>query len=131
MGAAIGAAVSATPTMPLHNLQIFSLAFALRANPLAGVLAGLVVSNPLTFGPQYYLAWKIGDLFFPGQVTWEKIHETFVLLRAQGILDSLEALCAMGLDTLEVMLTGGVVMAIPTGVLTYLLTYRFCAGIRR
>jgi uncharacterized protein (DUF2062 family) len=39
----------------------------LRINPIAGILAVNVVSNPLTIIPQYYLAWKIGDFFLPGR----------------------------------------------------------------
>ncbi|MGD9950755.1 MAG: DUF2062 domain-containing protein, partial [Desulfobulbus sp.] len=130
LGTAIGAAVGATPTLPLHNILILALTLPLRANPIAGILAANVVSNPLTFGPQYYLAWKIGNFFLPGRLSWEKIQQTLTLIKSQGIMDSLEILRNMGGDTVLVMLTGGIVLAIPCGLLTYLIVFRFFARLR-
>jgi uncharacterized protein (DUF2062 family) len=130
LGAAIGTAIGATPTLPLHNVLILALTLPLRVNPIAGILAANVVSNPLTFGPQYYLAWKIGNFFLPGRLSWDKIRETLALLKSQGIMDSLDVLRAMGWDTVLVMLTGGLVLAAPIGLLTYFSVFRFFAGIR-
>ncbi|MGE4560453.1 MAG: DUF2062 domain-containing protein [Desulfobulbus sp.] len=130
LGSAIGAGIGATPTLPLHNILILSMTLPLRANPIAGILMANVVSNPLTFGPQYYLAWKIGNFFLPGRLSWEKIHHTLTLIKTQGIMDSLGILRAMGWDTVLVMLTGGIVLAIPCGVLTYLAVFGFFTKMR-
>ncbi|MDD2463387.1 MAG: DUF2062 domain-containing protein [Desulfobulbus sp.] len=130
LGSAIGAAVGATPTLPLHNILILALTLPLRANPIAGILAANVVSNPLTFGPQYFLAWKIGNFFLPGRLSWEKIQYTLNLIKSQGLMDSLGILRTMGWDTVLVMLTGGLVLAIPCGLLTYFFVFRFFAKIR-
>lgn len=130
MGSAIGAAVGVTPTLPLHNVIILAITLPLRVNPIAGILAANVVSNPLTFVPQYYLAWKIGDFFLPGRLSWEKILSTLNLIKTEGIMDSLHVLRAMGWDALLVMLTGGLTLAVPTGVLTYVLVFRFFARVR-
>lgn len=130
MGSAIGAAVGVTPTLPLHNVIILAITLPLRVNPIAGILAANVVSNPLTFVPQYYLAWKIGDFFLPGRLSWEKILSTLNLIKTEGIMDSLHVLRAMGWDALLVMLTGGLALAVPTGLLTYVLVFRFFARVR-
>lgn len=130
MGAAIGSAVGATPTLPLHNVLILALTLPLRVNPIAGILAANVVSNPLTFGPQYYLAWKIGDLLLPGRLSWEKISTTLTQIKTQGLMDSLDILRALGWDAIVVMLSGGMVLALPCGVITYLLVFRFFTRIR-
>lgn len=130
MGAAIGSAVGATPTLPLHNVLILALTIPLRVNPIAGILAANVVSNPLTFGPQYYLAWKIGDFLLPGRLSWEKIRDTLALIKSQGIIDSLDILRALGWDAIVVMLGGGLVLALPCGVVTYVLVFRFFARMR-
>jgi len=130
LGSAIGSAVGATPTLPLHNVLILALTLPLRANPIAGILAANVVSNPLTFGPQYFLAWKIGDFFLPGRLGWDKIQHTLALMKSQGIMDSLGTLKTLGWDTVLVMLTGGMVLAIPSGILTYLFVHRFYTKIR-
>jgi len=130
LGAAIGTAVGATPTLPLHNILILGLTLPLRVNPIAGILAANVVSNPLTFVPQYYAAWKIGDFFLPGRLSWEKILATLDMIKREGILDSLDVLRALGLDALLVMMAGGLVLALPSGLLAYVLVFRFFAAVR-
>lgn len=131
LGAAFGSAIGVTPTLPLHTVLILGLTLPFRANPVAGIITASIVSNPLTFVPQYFLAWKIGDFFLPGRLTWEKIKTTLDLIKTVGIRDSLEALQAMGLDALLVMLTGGLVLAIPAGILTYIIVFRFFAGLKQ
>jgi len=130
LGSAIGSAVGATPTLPFHNILILALALPLRANPIAAILAATVVSNPLTFGPQYYLAWKIGNFFLPGRLGWDKIQSTLTLVKSQGIMDCLGTLKALGWDTVLVMMTGGMILALPIGIFTYLFVHRFYTRIR-
>ena len=45
LGAAIGAAIGITPTIPLHSVLILAATLACRSNPIAGILAATVVSN--------------------------------------------------------------------------------------
>jgi uncharacterized protein (DUF2062 family) len=130
LGSAIGAAVGVTPTLPLHNVLILGLTLLSRVNPIAGIIAANIVSNPLTFVPQYFLAWKIGDFFLPGRLSWEKISGTLTLIKEVGIMGSLDVIRQLGFDAILVMMTGGMVLAVPTGVLTYMLVYRFFAKIR-
>ena len=80
LGAAIGAAIGITPTIPLHSVLILAATLACRSNPIAGILAATVVSNPLTLVPQYWLAWRIGDWFLPGRLCWERLAETLELI---------------------------------------------------
>ena len=115
LGAAIGAAIGITPTIPLHSVLI---------------LAATVVSNPLTLVPQYWLAWRIGDWFLPGRLCWERLAETLELIHTKGIRDSLQVLGDLGTDALLVMLAGGVVLALPTGLCAYLLVHRFFTRLR-
>ncbi|MBM9616759.1 DUF2062 domain-containing protein [Desulfobulbus rhabdoformis] len=130
LGAAIGSAVGATPTLPFHNILILAFTLGSRSNPIAGILAANVVSNPLTFGPQYFLAWKIGNFLLPGRLSWEKIKDTLYLIKHQGLTESFSTLSNMGGDTVLVMLAGGIVLAIPSGLLTYYFVYRFFLRIR-
>jgi len=130
LGAAIGTAVGATPTLPLHNVLILGLTLLFRVNPIAGLITANIVSNPLTFVPQYFFAWKIGDFFLPGRLTWEKIQGILALIKEKGIMDSLDLIRQMGFDAILVMLTGGLVLAVPTGILTYIIVFRIFAKIR-
>ncbi|MDX9840843.1 MAG: DUF2062 domain-containing protein [Desulfobulbus sp.] len=130
LGAAIGAAIGITPTIPLHSVLILAATLACRSNPIAGILAATVVSNPLTLIPQYWLAWRIGDWFLPGRLCWERLHDTLVLFHTRGLMDSLQILGDMGMDALLVMLAGGLVLALPTGLCTYVLVRRFFTRLR-
>ena len=125
MGAAIGSAVGLTPTLPLHNIMILGLTLLFRVNPIAGIITANIVSNPLTFVPQYFLAWKIGDFFLPGHLTWEKIKSVLALIKTEGIMESLDTIRAMGFDAIAVMMVGGVALAIPAGIITYVMVFRF------
>ena len=96
--------------------------------------AGRVVEDgPLRKTVEYRgaLAWMIGDFFLPNRLSWQKIKDTLTLIKTEGIMDSLDVLRAMGLDAILVMLTGGMVLAIPTGLLTYVLVFRFFAKVRQ
>lgn len=125
LGVAVGAAIGITPTLPLHTLLIISATLAMRVNTIVGIIAGTIVSNPLTFLIHYYLAWWLGDIVFPDRLTWERIKAIVLLLMEEGLLDSLKTLSALGFDTILVMMTGGIILAIPTGLISYLLSYRF------
>ena len=130
LGSAIGAAIGITPTIPLHSILIVALALLFRVNPVAGFLAGAVVSNPLTIPPQYFLCWKIGDFFLPGRLTWTRIQDLLGLIQKEGLLDSLDLIRQLGVNAILVMLIGGIVLAVPVGILTYFFVYRFFARLR-
>ena len=127
----MGAAIASTPTMPLHTFITIAVALLLRVNVVAALLAGTVISNPLTIVPQYYLVWKIGNSIFPGQLSWARIQNILHQIEEQGILASLEILRSVGWDTIKVMLTGGILLAIPVGLLSYFLARWFFLSIRR
>ena len=131
MGSAIGAAIAVTPTIPLHSILILGCTLLFRVNAVAGMLMGALVSNPLTLVAHYYLAWKIGDFCFPGRLSWERLHQLLGMIETQPILESLKTIGSIGFDALLVMMTGGVLLAVPTGVLTYVLVYRFFLRLRR
>ena len=131
LGAAIGSAVGITPTLPLHNILILGFTLLFRVNPIAGILTATIVSNPLTFAPQYFLAWKIGNAFLPGRLSWEKIQSLLCMVKEKGFMDSLDIIRQMGLDAIWVMMAGGMVLAIPAGILTYIAVYKFFAQVHQ
>ena len=130
-GSAIGAAIGITPTVPLHNVLIVALTLLFRVNPIAGVLVGNIVSSPLTLVPQYYLTWVIGDFCFPGRLTWERLRQILDMIKTEGIMDSLRTMGEIGFDALLVMMTGGLILAVPTGLLTYLIVHRLFFRLRQ
>lgn len=131
MGAAVGAAIGITPTLPLHTVMILAACLIMRVNPIAAILSATIVSNPLTFIPHYYAAWWLGDLFLPDRLTWLQIKELLFQLKSVGIIESLQTIWEVGLNTCMVMLTGGLLLAIPTGIIFYILAFKFFVTMRR
>jgi len=131
MGAAIGAAIAITPTLPLHTVLIVCITLALRVNTIAAIIVATLISNPMTFIPQYWLAWWIGNFFFPGRLDWQRLKSVLDLLLHEGMMDSLQTLSHLGFDAALVLLTGGVVLAVPVGFVTYFITYRFFENIQK
>ena len=125
IGSALGAAIAVTPTLPLHTLCIIGLTLLLRVNTLAALMAGTIISNPLTFAGQYYLSWKIGSILLPGRLDWEQLHGVLVLVRQSSFLEGITIMGQLGFDAMLVLQTGGLVLAIPLGIITYLITIRF------
>lgn len=124
-GSALGASIAITPTLPLHTLCIVGLTLLLRVNTLAALLAGTLISNPLTFAAQYYLSWKIGSILLPGRLDWEQLHGALLRVQQSSLLDGIKIMSQLGFDAMFVLLTGGLVLAIPLGIITYIITFRF------
>lgn len=131
MGIAIGLLVGVTPTIPLHTLLILLLVGLFRGNLIAALIAATAISNPLTWLPQYYLSWRLGDWLLPGRLSWERIKAMLELFAADaGIGESLAAIGRMGMEALTVMLLGGLLLALPIAVGGYYLALRFFIAVR-
>lgn len=131
MGAALGISIGITPTLPLHTVLIVGTTLLLRVNTIAALIAATVVSNPLTFAAQYYLCWKIGDMLLPHRLTWERLQHVLALLKDAGFVEGIKILSHLSIDALLVMLTGGFILAVPLGIATYFLSYRFFDHIQK
>jgi uncharacterized protein (DUF2062 family) len=125
IGSAIGVLIGVSPTLPLHTIMIVSLTLLLRVSTLSALISATIVSNPLTFAPQYFLCWKVGDLLLPGKLTWERMQETLKILTHTGIKEGIETIGKLGLDATLVMLSGGLLIGIPLALITYFLSLRF------
>jgi len=125
-GAAIGTFIGITPTMPLHTISLLIIVPIFRANILAALLASMAMCNPLTYFPQYYFSWLIGNKLTPYDLSWSRIHSVMEVIFANaGFRHSLHAISQLGAEAFVVMLVGGVVLAIPFAIIVYFLTLRF------
>ena len=133
-GIAIGLFIGITPTIPLHTILLLVLCFPLRASKIGAILASCIISNPFTIFLQYYLCWRIGSLFFPGLLSWEKMKDVLDILSQghgyEGFRQSLIALGVLGFDAATVMLTGGFIIATPIAVLGYYYSLKFFIKLR-
>ncbi len=132
-GVSLGIFIGITPTLPLHTVLILVTSPLLRANLVAALLAATVISNPLTFGPQYYLAWLVGDLLLPCHVSWPTIRATLALITGgeATFRESLTAVWHLGSATLLTLQVGGIVLASPAAVATYFWSHWLVRRFRR
>lgn len=131
VGTAIGVFIGITPTMPLHTILIILITVVTRSSTIAALLGSLLVCNPITYVPQYYLATVVGNALTPYQLSWGRIKEVLeVLLQHQGLYKSLEALAGLGYEAAIVLVVGGTVLALPCAIASYFLSLRFFVKIR-
>ncbi|MFH7320947.1 DUF2062 domain-containing protein [Desulfurivibrio sp. D14AmB] len=132
-GMTVGVAIGIIPILPLQTLTILIFAPLFKGNSIAAVLAGLLVSNPLTLIPQYYICWKLGKLLYPIDLSWSRVRETveFMLSGSASWGERLTALSLLGYESLAVMILGGVILAIPLALITYPLSLRLFLAIQR
>lgn len=124
-GFAFGIFIGVLPLAPVQTIILVPLTILFRVSTLAAFIAGVLVSNPLTMIPQYYFTWKIGNAVLPGWVTWEQIEHALHVIAEQGLIDGLTALSQLGLKSIAVIETGGAIIGIPAGIISYFLARKF------
>ncbi|MBC8317072.1 MAG: DUF2062 domain-containing protein [Desulfobulbaceae bacterium] len=131
-GIAIGVFIGITPTIPLHTVLILATALLLRAGKIAGLLASFVVSNPLTFFFQYFFSWRIGTWLLPYDLSWERIQSVMAVISGgSSFKESIESLGKLGWESIMVMLSGGILLALPFTLASYFLSLWFFNSYRR
>ncbi len=128
-GVAIGVFVGIAPILPFKTLLIVSMTFLFPGSTVAAILVCTVICNPLSYIPLYYAAWCVGTLMLPGYASWDKIKECVHMMQQSGFSESLLLLGQTGVETMMVIVLGGVVLAIPFTVLSYPLSLRFFSKI--
>lgn len=125
-GVAIGVFVGLTPTIPLHTLLVIAFTIITRTSTIAGIISSVVVCNPLTYFPIYYFSAILGNFITPYQLNTESLETVFVQLTSSGsILDSLTLIGTLGYETIVVMVTGGLVLALPFTLASFYLALYF------
>ena len=125
LGCALGVLIGISPTLPLHTVMIVGITLLFRISTIAALVSATIVSNPLTFVPQYYFCWRVGDWVLPGKLSWERMHESLDIVMSAGFKESLKSISMLGMDAIFVMLTGGLIIGIPLAVVTYFLAIHF------
>lgn len=129
-GSFIGALIGTMPVMPFHTIGIIAICFITRTSAMAGLFASLVISNPFTYIPIYYFSLVIGNFLTPYTVNWAKIHDILEVIITGHFKESVQTLANQGPEIIIVMLTGGMVLALPTAILWYVFTLRLFIKIR-
>lgn len=132
LGAAIGVFIGLTPTIPLHTIIILALTLILRSSFIAGFITSILVCNPLTYVPQYYLALLLGNLVTPFHLDWDRVKQVLEVVLSDASFDMrIKPLLSLGYEAIVVMLAGGFVLALPFGLATYYLFNSLIVSYRR
>ena len=129
---ALGTFVGITPTIPFHTVALLILIPVLRANFVATFLAAVLTCNPLTYAPQYYFSWLIGNSLTPVEVSWDRVNSMMqIVFSDAGIYTILNSLAQLGTDTAIVLVVGGFILATPFTVASYFLSLKFFIVLRQ
>jgi uncharacterized protein len=117
-GVGFGVFLGNLPLMP-QSLFLISLTVLLRISTVAAFISSTVVNNPLTVMFQYYLSWKVGSAVLHGGCSWPQLQAALRMFD-QGLRIGLGAVSGLGMKTLGVLLTGGAIIGVVSGVASYL-----------
>ncbi len=116
---AFGSFIGVIPLMPIQTIILIPLTIVLRLNTFVALIAASLISNPLTYIPQYYLCWWVGNHILPDWVQWQHLKGTLLRIHEQDIIDSLYSLTHLGFKTFTVLLTGGFLLGLLLTPLSY------------
>jgi hypothetical protein len=120
MGLALGIFIGFMPIIPFQLATVFVLALIFRASKLAAVIATWI-SNPINM-PLFY-----SMLYFVGRTVFPFLKAPFP--KGQDL--SLLVLVESGWHLLIIMIMGGLVLGIPSSIITYFASRKLVAGYQR
>ncbi|GHV52470.1 hypothetical protein FACS1894206_01280 [Deltaproteobacteria bacterium] len=112
IGLAAGVFVGLLPVLPFQTILAVGVAFIVRGSKIAAAL-GTWVSNPLNWVPCYMLFYYVGKLVAPFDVPPFSVNH----LEMAQMLE-------LGWKFFAVMMIGGVVVATPSALLAYFVTFK-------
>jgi len=107
-------------------------AFILRGSKITALLVTVMVSNPITFFLQYYFSWKIGNWFTPGEHSWEEVSSLLeAIINGGNFRETLAALAEIGVNSLMILIGGGILLAVPFTIAFYFISYLLFRSIQK
>ena len=119
LGTAVGMFIGMTPTVGIQMILVMIFAFLMR--PIFGfnrmaALIGVYISNPLTLVLIYWLDYKVGTLFIPGNVSREDFAR---ILHYDGFEGWWTALTELFLVVGAPLVVGSLLLATVSSIVTY------------
>lgn len=124
-GTSVGIFIGVLPLLPVQTILLIPLTLLLRVNTIAALIAASLVSNPLTFVPQYYYTWKVGNIILPDRVSWERLQHIMDMIKSGSLLEGISTLYHLSFDTVSVILIGGAIIGLPLAVVGYFIALKF------
>ncbi len=130
-GIGFGVFMGVLPLVPIQTLLLIPLSAALRVSTIAAFIASLAVSNPLTFVPQYYLTWKLGNFILPGRISWKHLQEVLLTIQQEGFFDGIITFSHLGVKAIVVLLCGGTIIGLPLAAISYVISLHLFRAVRK
>jgi uncharacterized protein (DUF2062 family) len=111
-GLAIGVFIGVTPTMPFHTILAVAFAFLFHGSRPAAIL-GVWAGNPLTLPFFYFASYEIGTMLLGISTPFDS-----------QMICSLTQFLELGLEITTAMIIGGILLATPFGLITYILAWK-------
>jgi uncharacterized protein (DUF2062 family) len=125
LGMALGIFIGILPIMGIQMTVVALIALPLRGN-LKAALAGVWISNPVTFIPMYWRYYQFGLIFYPSRaLTWGEFVSVIKVASDWSwshMSESTANILELGVDILVPMWTGATILAVAFGVPTYFVT---------
>lgn len=112
IGLAAGVFVGLLPVLPFQTVIAVALAFVVRGSKIAAAL-GTWISNPLNWVPVYMMFYYVGRVVVPFDVPPFNPSQL-----------EMEQMLEVGWKFFAVMMAGGVVVATPSAILSYVLAHK-------
>jgi uncharacterized protein (DUF2062 family) len=119
LGLAVGVFAGLLPILPFQIAVAVTLAFIVRGSKIAAAL-GTWITNPLNWVPFYMMCYYIGKAVAPFEIP------AFNPTRLE-----MTQMIELGWKFFAVMLVGGLVVAVPGSIVTYIATYKGMVLYRR
>jgi uncharacterized protein (DUF2062 family) len=133
LGMALGIFIGILPIMGIQMAVVTIFALPLRGN-LKAAIAGVWISNPITFIPMYWSYYVFGLLFVPSRrITWDQFTELItqaVVWDWGDMSGSIQHMLDLGADILIPMWIGATILGVVFGIPTYFFTRRFVVKYR-
>ncbi len=133
LGMALGIFVGILPLMGIQMTVVALIALPLRGN-LKAAVAGVWISNPITFLPMYWGYYKFGLLICPSRAISMKEFKEIIMVATQwnwsAIEESMSRILEVGADILVPMWAGATILAVVFSIPTYFFTKYFITAYR-
>ncbi|MCP4603106.1 MAG: DUF2062 domain-containing protein [Proteobacteria bacterium] len=133
LGMAFGIFIGLLPIMGIQMAVVAILALPFRGN-LKAAIAGVWISNPITFIPMYWGYYRFGLLFTPArQIGREKFQGVITDAADWGLTEmyrGINQIIDLGTDILIPLWLGSTILAVAFGIPTYFVTYWFVVKYR-
>jgi uncharacterized protein len=129
---AIGIFVGIAPLSPFRTVLLIISKFLFNSSLVASFLSCAMVCNPATYVVNYYIAYELGSMILPFDLSWERINSVLTIINSNAdFFLRINAVASLGRDVIITLLSGGIILAVPFTLLAYILSFNFFSSLSK